>query len=98
MKVFNKSVDELTREDKMYLIQYGLKKWIDWEKESKIIYEDAYHNLIKISEVASAEFIMRYVRDVDQELKDAEILFRVRNSIGWDLPTIYDKQAKLGKR
>lgn len=96
--LFKKSSKELTSEDRMRLIQYGMTAWIEWERQSKVIYEDAYNNLVELSEVAAAEFIMRYVRDVDQELKDAEMLYKVRDGIGWDLPTIYDKQARLGKR
>ena len=92
LNVFQKSTNELTPEDKMNLIQYGTKEWVEWEMESKEIYEDAYKNLLNISEVAAAEFVMRYVRDVDQELKDAKLLYRVRDGINWDLPTIYDKK------
>ena len=75
-----------------------MNEWINWEKESKILYEDCYRNLVDISEVASAEFVMRFVRDVDLELKEAERIFRVREGINWDLGTIYDKQSRVGKR
>lgn len=97
LNVFKKETGELTPEDKIELIRYGMNKWIEWERESKIMYEDAYKTLIDLSEVASAEFITRYIRDVDQELRDAERLYRVRDAIEWDLPTIYDKQARLRK-
>lgn len=83
----------LNPDDRIYLIQYGMKEWIKWEKQSKIIYEDAYRNLMEISEVAAAEFVMRYVKDVDKELRDAEFLYRTRDAIDWDLPTIYDKEV-----
>ena len=53
---------KLSPDDRVYLIQYGMKEWIEWEKESKIMYEDAYRNLLDISEVAAAEFIMQYVK------------------------------------
>lgn len=96
--LFNKFSDELTTEDKMYIIKYGMNEWIKWEKESKILYEDSYRNLIDISEVASADFVSRYVRDVDLELKEAEKIFRVREGINWDLSAIYDKQARVNKR
>lgn len=84
--------DKLSPDDKVYLIQYAMKEWIEWEKESKIIYEDAYRSLIEISEIAAADFVLRYVRNVDKELRDAELLYRVRDAIDWDLPTIYDNQ------
>lgn len=86
---------KLSPDDRIYLIQYGMEEWIKWEKQSKIMYEDAYRNLIDISEVAAAEFVMQYVKDVDKELRDAELLYRVRDAIDWDLATIYDEQARL---
>jgi hypothetical protein len=89
--------DELSPDNKIYLIQYAIKEWIEWERESKIIYEDAYRNLVDMSEIAAADFVLQYVRDVDKELRDAELLYRVRDAIDWDLPTIYDKQARLSK-
>lgn len=96
--LFKKTTEELTSEDKSRLIQYGMNEWINWEKQSKILYEDSYRNLVEISEVASAEFIMRFVRNVDLELRDAERIFRVREGINWNLDTIYDKQSRVGKR
>lgn len=88
--------DELSPDNKIYLIQYAIKEWIEWERESKIIYEDAYRNLVDMSEIAAADFVLQYVRDVDKELRDAELLYRVRDAIDWDLATIYDEQARLG--
>lgn len=89
--------DKLSPDNKIYLIQYALKEWIEWERESKIIYEDAYHNLVDMSEIAAGDFVLQYVRDVDKELRDAELLYRVRYAIDWDLATIYDKQVRLSK-
>lgn len=95
--MLKQSSDQLSPENRAYLIRYAMKEWIEWEKESKIMYEDAYHNLVDMSEIAAADFVLQYVRDVDKELKDAELLYRVRDAIDWDLPTIYDKQARLSK-
>lgn len=88
---------DLTPDDKVDLIQYGMKEWIKWETESKIVYEDAYRNLIDLSEIASANFVLKYIQDVDKELAEAEFLYRTRDAIDWDLPTLYDKQARLGE-
>ena len=95
--MLKQSSDQLSPENRAYLIRYAMKEWIEWEKESKIMYEDAYHNLVDMSEIAAADFVLQYVRDVDKELKDAELLYRVRDAIDWYLPTIYDKQARLSK-
>lgn len=85
---------KLSPDDRVYLIQYGMNEWIKWEKESKIIYEDAYRNLIDISEIAAANFVMQYIRDVDKELKNAELIYRIRDAMDWDLPTIYGEQER----
>lgn len=98
LPILKNASNELSSEDKSRLIQYGLNEWINWERKSKILYEDSYRNLVEISEVASADFISRFIRDVDLELKEAEKLYRVREAVNWDLGTIYDKQARQGKR
>lgn len=36
-----------------------------------------------------------YVKDVDKELRDAELLYRVRDAIDWDLPTLYQEEVKI---
>lgn len=97
LDILERPNDKLSPDNKIYLIQYALKEWIEWEKESKIIYEDAYRNLVDMSEIATADFVLRYVKDVDKELRDAEFLYRVRDAIDWDLPTIYDEQVRLSK-
>ena len=48
-----------------------------------------------MSEIAVAEFVMGYVKDVDKELRDAEFLYRTRDAIDWDLPTLYQEEVKI---
>lgn len=97
LNILKKPNLELSPDDKKSLIQYGMNEWINWEKDSKVLYEDSYRNLLEISEIATADFVLRYVKDVDKELRDAELLYRVRDAIDWDLATIYDEQARLEK-
>jgi hypothetical protein len=97
LDILERPNDKLSPDDKIHLIQYALKEWIEWEKKSKVIYEDSYRSLVDMSEIATADFVLRYVKDVDKELRDAELLYRVRDAIDWDLATIYDKQARLSK-
>ena len=97
LSVLKQPNDKLSPDDKIHLIQYAVEEWIKWERESKIIYEDAYRSLVDMSEIAAADFVLQYVKDVDKELRDAELLYGVRDAIDWDLATIYDKQARLSK-
>ena len=86
-----------TRQDvdpntKKQSVKSALKKWEEWESETRDIYEDMCGELLNNGEIASARFLMEYVDDVDAEL------CRVTNhrihleSIGYDLSFILSEQ------
>ena len=52
--------------------EVGIRKWVEWERETKKFYQDMWKELIDIGEVAAAQFISRYISAVDEELKCAE--------------------------
>ena len=52
-------------------LRSGIKKWVDWETETKDFYEEMCGELLNEGEIASAHFIMKYVKDVDCELAEA---------------------------
>ena len=62
-------VDETTKKNAK---QAGINKWVDWERETKDLYQDMWKELVAIGEIAAAQFISRYIRAVDNELKNAE--------------------------
>ena len=53
-------------------IETGIRKWVDWEREIKDLYQAMWKELVDIGEIAAAQFISRYIRAVDKELKNAE--------------------------
>lgn len=62
-------VDENTKKNAK---EVGMNKWVAWERETKDLYQEMWKELIDIGEVAAAQFISRYIRAVDEELKNAE--------------------------
>ena len=52
-------------------LKSGIKKWVEWETETKGLYEDMCGDLLNEGEIASACFVMGYVKDVDCELAEA---------------------------
>lgn len=76
-------------------IKTGMEKWVQWEKDTKAIYQDAYLSLIEMGEPAAAEFVLCYVKDVDEELKHAEGKRLTLESVGYDLITIVGEQGEL---
>ena len=62
-------VDTQTRNNAM---RVGMKKWVEWERATKQLYQDMWVELTGLGEIASACMLEHYIRDVDGELKCAE--------------------------
>ena len=73
-------------------VKTGLTAWVNWEKETKELYEKMYTELMNIDEVASACKIKELVLDVDHELKKAEQYWLNKEAIDYDMPTIISEQ------
>ena len=61
-------VNDVTRKT---AIQAGIEKWVNWEKQTKKLYEYYYQELMKLNEVAAAIELRKYIKDVDNELATA---------------------------
>lgn len=53
-------------------VKSGIEKWVEWESETKTLYESAYCDLIDAGEVAAAGKLWKFIEGVDGELKRAE--------------------------
>ena len=62
-------VDKQTRDN---AIRVGMKKWVEWERATKQLYQDMWGELTGLGEIATACMLEHYIRDVDDELKCAE--------------------------
>lgn len=68
-RYMRQDVDVNTRKNGM---EIGIRKWVEWERETKNLYQEMWKELVDIGEIAAAQFISRYIRAVDKELKNAE--------------------------
>lgn len=75
-----------------------MKKWIEWEKSTKKLYQEMRLELQSIGEIAAALELDNYILDVSDELKHAEKQFIKLETINYDLPTIIDWQQSLYKK
>ena len=48
-----------------------MKKWIEWEEDTKSLYQKMYNELLTLNEVAAASFLENYINDVSEELRQA---------------------------
>ena len=76
---------DVDRGTKQSGIKSGIEKWVAWETETKAIYQDCYLSLIENGEPAAAEFVLKYLMDVDEELKCATEKHLTLESVGYDL-------------
>ena len=86
-----------TRQDvdantKKNAVKNGLSRWVEWERETKQLYEKAFNDLLELGEVASAMFIKCFIKDVDHELKVAERCEIEKSATGYDMNEIIMEQ------
>lgn len=74
-----------------------IAKWIEWEKETKKLYEEMYLELTNLREIAAAIELQKYIKDVDKELSWAQKEQLNLEAIGYNLDVIIDWQADIKK-
>lgn len=84
--------EDVDSNTKKNAVKSGLSKWLTWERETKSFYQQMYHELMELGEVASACKIKELICDVDCELKKAERYLLNKEATGYDLVQIIDEQ------
>ena len=73
-------------------VKTAIEKWVSWEKRTKQLYEEMCEELLSLAEIAAADFLMCYVRDVDDELKYAMTKHLALEAAGYDMKFILSEQ------
>lgn len=79
-------------------IQTGVEKWVNWEKQTKALYEQMYQALMDLDEIAGAIELKEYIKDVDDELAEACQKHIELKSIEFNLDDIIPKQEEIHKK
>lgn len=85
-------VDTSTRRN---AVRTALDKWVDWEEETKKLYQDSYKELMELGEVAAAKFICCFIEGVDYELKKAQRCKLYRSATDYDMTLIEQDQQYM---
>lgn len=88
-----KDVDDATRRES---IEAAMTKWLDWEKNTLYLYEEAYRDFLTYN-VAAAEFIKEYILDVDEEIRYAENELLHKRAMDYDIVSIIEEQEAYEK-
>lgn len=86
---------DISPKDLPRLASYAQNRWVLWERRTKELLQQSYKDLISIGEIASAEFVFKYIEDVDEELAYAESEMLLLESTGYDMSYIADIQNDL---
>lgn len=89
---------EVDMSTKRKAVQTGASEWVEWEKETKAMFEKAAKDLLEHGEMASYSMVMGYVEKVDHELARARKEMLTLEAVGYDLPFIMDRQEMLKKK
>lgn len=83
---------------KQKAVKNGLEAWVNWERQTKYLYENMYIEAMNIGQVAAALKIKGLVCDVDKELKEAERYHLNKKALNYDLyDIISDQECKHQK-
>ena len=76
-------------------VKNGVSTWVNWEKQTKQLYEEMYKELMDINEVASAMKIKEFICDVDKELKCAERKYLELKAVDYSLEYVISVQHDI---
>ena len=75
-----------------------MTKWVNWEKETKVLYQAMRQELCSIGEVAAALEIECLICDVDEELVWAEKKWIKLETLGYDIGSVLTVSENLHKK
>lgn len=84
-------VDTSTRKNS---IKENMKRWVEWEQDTKLFLQSMHQELEAIHETAAALFVQTLILDVSQELVEAQNELLRLEVIGYDMVEIGQRQDK----
>lgn len=75
-----------------------MEKWVEWERNTKTLYQEMYKELFELGEITAANKINCFICDVDEELKHAEKKLIKLETLGYDIGSIVGWQQSIYKK
>lgn len=76
-------------------IRAGVEQWVKWERETKLMLEQHYQNLINLNEIAVAEKVRETIKHVDEELAHAEKKLLFLKAVDYNISDIMTEQEEV---
>lgn len=90
-KYHRQDVDANTKRN---AVKNGLKTWVEWETETKDLYEKMYKELMELGEVADAKIVCKLIENVDHELAQVESYMLNKTATDFNLTEIISEQHR----
>lgn len=84
MEWYQKTRYDMQPEDIRKAVRYALSTWCSWEKQTKDLYSESYRTLLNNGFTAEAQHVLKLLKDVDEELKEAEDLLLYYEAMNFD--------------
>ena len=95
---FKHSKNEVDANTKRSAVKDFMKIWVDWETETKSVFQKFYKELYDMGEICAALTIKKFLEDVDKELNRAQMKYINLETIGYDINSIVKEQKDLYKK
>lgn len=85
----------VSESDRKVKVKELFAKWIEWERETKELYQKKFKELTDMGHIACANKVNEMIKDVDCELKYAERMYLDLSAVGWDMIYACEKQDEI---
>ena len=89
---FEHTKQDVDTNTKRTAVRDAFNRWVDWEKETKALYQQMYSELVALGEIDTSIEIGRYIQDVSKELEKAECMKINLESVDYAMDCILDEQ------
>lgn len=73
-------------------VKDGLETWVEWERETKKLYQQMYQELMTLDDIFGALYVKELICDVSDELCDAEDFYLKKKALDYSLSDIIAEQ------
>lgn len=86
---------EVDMNTKRNAVKTAFTKWVEWEKETKALYQKMYKELVDLGEINASLEIGTYIQEVSDELERAESMLINLQSVDFSMDCILDVQQQI---
>lgn len=89
---YNATRQDVDTSTKRRAVESGLSTWVEWEQETKDLYEMAVNELSNMGECAAAVHVKSLLRRVDDELAEAQGYQLLKKAADYDINYLIEDQ------